>query len=235
MWRRRRNNNLESIIYIFVIIFAIGIIGTIIEYIIPIIITCSIIGLSGIALFILKRYAYPKLKQKFAKPKNENDNATSIEYEIRYKMSDDLEGINLNYKKKPLLTDNEYNFYRYLAPIAHKYGFCILSKVRIADLVEPTASINKERSEYFHHFGKIKSKHIDFALCDPKNLNVKLLIELDDKSHKTAHGKERDQLVEEVYADAGHRLIRVYTPTLLEEKICRALDITEEYIIKKTS
>ena len=231
---RRKKQTDETLVIVILLIFASVVIGTLAEFIIPIMITCGILSLSVISLFILKRFAYPKIKQKIAMKKNGYENTTSTEIEINYKISDDLEGINLNSQKKPLLTDNEYNFYRYLAPIADKYGFCILSKVRIADLVEPTANIYKERSEYFHHFGKIKSKHIDFVLCDPNNLNVKLLIELDDKSHETTHGIERDKLVEEVYADAGYRLLRVYTPKLLEEKICRALDIKEEYKIKKT-
>lgn len=157
---------------------------------------------------------------------------TSEEYETRYKFAKELPAQNINYRKKPLLTNHEYKFYCALAPIAKKYGFCVLSKIRIADLVEPTAHFYKERSNYFHYFGKIKAKHIDFALCNPENLEVLLLIELDDRTHETEKGRKRDEFVEAVYRDTGYRLLRVYDPWSLEQKIREALDIIEEYKIK---
>ena len=62
--RRRRNDNLDAIIYIFAIFLAIGVVGTIIEYIIPIIITCAIVGtILGITA-IIKRYKIAKINNK---------------------------------------------------------------------------------------------------------------------------------------------------------------------------
>ena len=204
------------------------------------------VGYCGLAMIVkyhtgfdMFRDVYKLLKNAWDKFSSKNANNLEVqthkppaEYETYYKFADDLTSPNNNYRKKPLLTDHEYKFYCALTPIAKKYGFCILSKIRIADLVEPTAHVYKERSDYYHYFGKIKAKHIDFALCDPANLEVKLLIELDDWTHETAKGRERDEFVESVYEDTGYRLLRVTNNWQLEEKICDILDITEEYKIK---
>lgn len=179
-------------------------------------------------------YTYASPKQSTDTPKeNKTYQAQApVTWEVKYKVAEDLPAENVNYRRKPLLTDHERKFYYSLAPIAKKYDLCVLSKIRIADLVEPTAHAYRERSEYFHYFGKIKAKHIDFALCDPADLEIKLLIELDDWTHGTTKGRERDEFVEEVYRDTGYRLLRVYDPWSLEQKIREALDITEEYKIK---
>ena len=125
------------------------------------------------------------------------------------------------YRKAHLLTNNELRFYGYLKRVADKQGFVILSKIRMADLVEPT-SLN--RREYYRAFGRIKAKHVDFALARPEDLRIVLLIELDDASHKP--GNERDAFVEWVYAAVGYKLLRVKNGYGLEEEITKAM--TEE-------
>lgn len=126
------------------------------------------------------------------------------------------------YQPRYLLTKHEWSFYKELKPIADKLGFVVLSKIRMADLVEPVANSN---SEYYRAFGKVKAKHIDFVLCRPENLLVELLIELDDSTH--AVGNERDAFVEKVYAQAGYKLFRTRTTQNLEQRIVQALgDIT---------
>lgn len=243
MSRRRRKSNDDMIAYLIAFIGIAFILAFIAEYIIPILITCGIVGAVIGIIAIIKHHKSAKSNntqttannqqsQDSDKQESEAEKQSNVNWEIKYKFASDLEAINVNYQKKPLLTDHERNFYYTLAPIAKKYDLCVLSKIRIADLVEPTAHAYKERSEYFHYFGKIKAKHIDFALCDPKDLSVKLLIELDDWTHGTTKGKERDEFVESVYADTGYRLLRVYDPWSLEKKIREALGITEEYKIK---
>lgn len=122
------------------------------------------------------------------------------------------------YKRKYLLTKHEWNFYKSLKPVADKLGFVILAKIRMADLVETVADNN---SDYYRGFGKVKAKHVDFALAQPDNLFVELLIELDDSSHTA--GNERDAFVESVYAAAGYKLLRVRNEYGLEENIKKAL------------
>lgn len=145
----------------------------------------------------------------------ENDPAETVDYIGKY-------------ASKELLTEHELKFYQQLKPISDKLNLSIITKVRMADLVKPTANYYKERSEYMSYFGKIKSKHVDFALCDPETLAVKLLIELDDKSHESKHSIKRDDFVGMIYRDTGYKLVRIYNNIDLEKKICKALDSTEE-------
>ena len=122
------------------------------------------------------------------------------------------------YKRKYLLTRHEWDFYKALKPIADKLQLTVLSKIRMADLVETVADSN---SDYYRGFAKVKAKHVDFALARPDNLYVELLIELDDSTH--TEGNERDAFVESVYQMAGYRLLRVRNTLCLEDEIKTAL------------
>lgn len=126
------------------------------------------------------------------------------------------------YRKKYLLTKNEHAFYKSLKPIADNLGLIVLTKVRMGDLVEPLPTWN--RSEWYTNWGRVKSRHVDFALAKPSNMYVELLIELDDSSHKASNAKEVDQFKNDVYRYTGYKLLRVYNndPTL-EQKIRRKL------------
>ncbi len=56
---------------------------------------------------------------------------------------------------------------------------------------------------------RIDRKHVDFLLCDPITMRPIAGIELDDRSHERPDRRQRDQLVEAVFAAAGLPLIRV--------------------------
>ncbi len=122
----------------------------------------------------------------------------------------------LPYRRKYLLTKNEFAFYKSLKEIADKLDLTILAKVRLADLVE--VSVEADRSEYLRYFGKIQAKHIDFMLCKKENLYPELLIELNDNSHKTDKRAERDDFVSRVLEKAGYKLLFVYGTGDLEKK-----------------
>ena len=124
------------------------------------------------------------------------------------------------YRRKYLLTRHEWDFYKYLKPIADKLGLVVLAKIRMADLVETVADTN---NDYYRGFGKVKAKHVDFALARPNNLYIELLIELDDSSH--TEGNERDAFVESVYAAVGYKLLRVRNELALEDNIKTALGV----------
>ena len=100
----------------------------------------------------------------------------------------------LPYRKKLLLTK--------------RYG--IIAKVRLADLIEVDTDKTKEFGRFFP---KISSKHIDFALINPDNMEVLFLIELDDRSHDLPARKERDDFVNKVCEKTGYHLIRTYGDT----------------------
>lgn len=77
----------------------------------------------------------------------------------------------------------------------------VFGKVRIADVIAPAKGL--DRSTWTSVFNRIKAKHFDFVLCDPETLKVKAVIELNDKSHTSTRGAERDELVGRACADAG--------------------------------
>lgn len=122
---------------------------------------------------------------------------------------------NLPYRKKFLLTKNEWAFYKSLKPVANELGYTVLAKIRVADLVEVTA---KDRSEWQKYFNKVNKKHIDFVLAKPENLQIILLIELDDNSHNEAQ-KKRDIFIDELYKQTGYKLLRTRGSAELKEQI----------------
>ena len=60
-------------------------------------------------------------------------------------------------------------------------------KVRLEDFIYVT---NKQ--ELYKYRGYIKSRHIDFLICD-NDLHIKFAIELDDKTHNTEKAKSTDE------------------------------------------
>lgn len=110
------------------------------------------------------------------------------------------------YKKKLLLTKNEWRFYKDLKPIADKNNLTIIAKVRLADLVE-VDSQRIQKNEYMKYFNFIAKKHVDFALCNPDNLAVMELIELDDNSHNNNTRVVRDNMVDKILTSAGYTII----------------------------
>lgn len=122
---------------------------------------------------------------------------------------------NLPYKKKFLLTKNEWAFYKSLKPVADELGYTVLAKIRVADLVEVTA---KDRSEWQKYFNKVNKKHVDFVLAKPENLQIVLLIELDDNSHNEAQ-KKRDDFIDELYKQTGYKFLRTRGTGELKEQI----------------
>lgn len=129
------------------------------------------------------------------------------------------------YRKKLLLTKNEWAFYKELKPIADEMKLSVLAKIRVADLVEVDGSVNK--SEWQKYFNKINKKHIDFSLANPANLRIELLIELDDNSHNNAQ-IERDKFVEELYKKTGYAFLRTRGTGDLKNKISTALNVNKQ-------
>jgi hypothetical protein len=84
--------------------------------------------------------------------------------------------------KTKLLTNSELSFYNKLKEIADKHNLEIFIKLRLADIIE-----TKEYSE----FNKVKSKHIDFTLCNEYTKPI-MFIELDDYTHNYKKNAEND-------------------------------------------
>lgn len=157
-----------------------------------------------------------KIKYKIKGKQTKNINKT-----IEEKIDFGSEKEKLPYRKKLLLTKNEWSFYKSLKPIADELQLTVLSKIRVADLVEPIP--NRNQSEWQKYFNKINRKHVDFALAKPENLQIMLLIELDDSTHD-ADQKQRDEFIEALYTQTGYNFIRVRGSGELKQKIENALN-----------
>ena len=129
------------------------------------------------------------------------------------------------YRAKYLLTKSEYKFYLVLKEICDKHNCLICPKVGLKELANVTCKDN-----YYHWFHKISAKHVDFIITD-HTLKPFAAIELDDKSHRRAEVKERDQFKNEFFAAIKLPLFRFeldYTKETVESSVfpSEIMDIT---------
>lgn len=106
------------------------------------------------------------------------------------------------YQAQPLFTRNEWQNYKTLREVAEVKGYVICPKVRLLDIVRPRNGEQKYKTLLY----KIQSKHVDFVICD-QNMSIKAIIELDDSTHDTEKGKERDAFVDTVLRSVGYKVI----------------------------
>jgi len=106
------------------------------------------------------------------------------------------------YQAQPLFTRNEWQNYKTLRDIAEVKGYIICPKVRLLDIIRPRNGEQKYKTLLY----KIQSKHVDFVICD-QNMTIKAIIELDDSTHDTQKGKERDAFVDTVLRSVGYKVI----------------------------
>ena len=121
------------------------------------------------------------------------------------------------FRRKYLLTKSEKSFYGVLRRIlGDSY---IFAKVRLADLVEADERHLLRESNFDH----IKSKHIDFVICDSM-LSPVIVIELDDSSHRQPVRAARDRDVNRILEIAELPILRVpvrrtYNPAEIAKQI----------------
>jgi hypothetical protein len=77
--------------------------------------------------------------------------------------------------------------------------YILLSKVRMEDFVVVNKNYGIERNKLWGLRGRIKSRHVDFLICDRATTAPVLAIELDGKSHNGLSRQKRDQFVDELY------------------------------------
>ena len=113
--------------------------------------------------------------------------------------------VGLPYKRKDyLLTKAERSFFGVLQKaVGDRY--LIFAKVRLADLMYIPRGVEQWQS----YFNRIKSKHIDFVLCDRDAVRPLLAIELDDSSHREADRQSRDTFVDSALKAAGLPILHV--------------------------
>lgn len=101
------------------------------------------------------------------------------------------------YKKKRIMNESEHALYINLGKTLSNQ-FMVLSKVRIEDFVEAGRGDGRYGAR-----GRIKSRHVDFLICDRTTTEPLLAIELDGKSHLDTRRQARDRFVDDLYNAIG--------------------------------
>jgi hypothetical protein len=105
-------------------------------------------------------------------------------------------------KRASLLTPAEQRFYRVLLQAVPR-GMTAFVKVRLLDVVSVP-------DKAWRVYGAPASgMHLDFVLADAGTADVRLVIELDDKSHQRPEVRERDRFKDGALASAGVPILRV--------------------------
>jgi hypothetical protein len=105
-------------------------------------------------------------------------------------------------KRASLLTPAELRFYRVLLQ-AISQGMTVFVKVRLMDVV------NVPDKAWREYGAPASGMHLDFVLADAATAEVRLVIELDDRSHQRPEVRERDRFKDDALASAGVPILRV--------------------------
>jgi hypothetical protein len=107
--------------------------------------------------------------------------------------------------KSNLLSPAERSF---LGVLVNAIGtdYVVAPKVRVADAVAPRTGMS--RSDWQRAFNRISAKHFDYVVCRASDFRIVAAVELDDKSHKQARRRERDQFLEAAIRSADLPLLR---------------------------
>lgn len=122
---------------------------------------------------------------------------------------------------KGLLSKGEFSFFRVLQQACgDRYVVC--PKIRLGDLL----TVKKGTEKWQSYFNKIKSKHIDYVLCDPQTMHVVAAVELDDASHNSEKARQRDEVKDKACQAAGLPLVRFkakrsYDPAAIEGELAK--------------
>jgi len=132
-------------------------------------------------------------------------------------------------KKTYFFSLAELKFYDLLKEIT-KDKYLLFSKVRICDLIQ----LEYKNADY-SDFNRIKSKHVDFLICNQNPITPKVVIELDDSSHNSPKRQERDKFVDEAFINAGIPIVHIkvrreYDENKIIDKIKEACEA--KYIIR---
>jgi len=73
--------------------------------------------------------------------------------------------------------------------------------VRVADVIRVKPGLSGSARQ--QAFNRIQSKHLDFVVCDPGDLSVQFVVELDDSSHQQSSRQARDEFLDKALAAAG--------------------------------
>jgi len=90
----------------------------------------------------------------------------------------------------------------------HKpYGLHVMAKVRLEDILRVGHSIKDGRLRWQYR-GRIKSRHVDFVLCDAAGRFL-CAVELDGSSHINSEAEMVDGFKDAIFKHAGLQLFRI--------------------------
>ncbi len=108
------------------------------------------------------------------------------------------------YYVKPLLTKTEYQFYVVLCEVLQAYKeIILLTKIRIADILEPSVRPSEDYKVYKSLYGRIVNRHFDFVLCNRRTMKILCIMELNDHSQNRIKGSKRDEFIHKACEVAG--------------------------------
>lgn len=112
------------------------------------------------------------------------------------------------YLMKSVMTQHEKYLYSILDEFCRKYRFVLLSKVRLADFIQPQHQNDKRT--YYYWFNRISAKHVDFLVCELNTIKPLCAIELDDYTHRYSDRQERDEFINNVYRSIQLPILHFY-------------------------
>lgn len=120
----------------------------------------------------------------------------------RYLKQDELK--DCAYKKKgPLLSAQESAFYNALIAAVGQHGV-VMSKVNLSNVITPMAT---DKKQWFIASNRIAKSYFDYVVCDPRTLEVRVAIELDNGKELDKGKVDRQKLLIHVCKSAGIPLI----------------------------
>ena len=158
----------------------------------------------------------------------QNSFSPSLNYNTYTKNDKVIENENYYFEGKlnnKILTYNELKFFRKLKVITDKYNMLLFPKIRMADIIQ---------TNDYSNFNKIKSKHIDFTICNEKTEPI-LFIELDDTTHNLNKVKENDKKKDYIMRTLFKKIIRVKLYEIDKELVHIENLLNKEYNITKSN
>lgn len=123
------------------------------------------------------------------------------------------------YLRADILTPTEYKFWEKLYFKCSSHNLIVCPKVRMEDII----NVDKNHPNREALRSKIKSRHIDFIICD-SHLRVLAGLELDDRSHLSQKAQQADNFKNEVFNSLDIPLFRIKVePTKYAEEIARVI------------
>ena len=127
------------------------------------------------------------------------------------------------------LSRDEYKLYKVLYEILHENTkYDLVSKTRWEDIWKAQKGQNNMR-----YRGFLRSRHVDFLLIGTEQgCPIKMIIELNDRSHKRKDRQERDQRLKHFCEDTGIHLLIInsrdsYDVEVIKSKLNKCMNSKE--------